>query len=293
MSQSPGLTHALAIQAFNKADSIIATLDSVARCDDADQCDLFIVQDSWVGSKRTEIYSQAHTDTATAIEAWLTANRSHFRSTSFTQLDRNHGPYATGRRVIDWAFETSEFVIFAEDDVMFEQDAIRWFERVFVHPGFQRADVWAAAGESKFFDARRHVPSPDDIERALDVARRQNLMDRFVYFGFLPSSCFATGRSKWKEFGETRGLANGDRDVNRRCRAEGKVSLWPTIARCRDMGMHHPLGFSVSWRGANHPVFKNNYVVSGMLGPASDELSELADGETAALFDEFIQRWST
>jgi hypothetical protein len=95
---------------------------------------------------------------------------------------------------------------FSEDDIIFEKDAVNWFERVLAHPMFLRRQVWAIAGESKFFDASWHVPSFADISRALEVARTQRLMDRFVYFDFLPSSCFATIHAKWAEFGKTRAL---------------------------------------------------------------------------------------
>ena len=289
MARDCGLKGTLAVQAFNKADSIVATLESIARCDGSQKYDLVLLPDGCVGSKRIEIYSAARTDTNRAIEAWLDTNRTRFRSAFFKQLDRNHGPCEVARRVIDWAFETGDFVIFSEDDLIFEKDAIRWFEKVLTHPGFLRSEVWSAAAESKFFDAKRHVPSSADIARALEVARRQKLINRFVYFGFVPSSCFATTNVKWKEFGNTRGLAKGDRDVNLRCRDEAKVCLWPVVARCRDVGMHHPLGHSVRCRGTNHSVFKNNYVLSGMLESGSADLTELGDGEKATLFDESMQ----
>ncbi len=280
----------IAIQAFSKADTILATLNSVVRCRGSENYDLLILQDGCFGSKRTEKYREARADTTRAIEAWAVANCQHFLSLSFQQADQNHGPYAIAERVINKAFETSKSVIFSEDDVIFEEDAIQWFERALSHPGFLHPAVWAVAGEAKFFDAKRHAPSPKEIRRALDVARSKRLIDRFVYYDFLPSSCFATTRHKWAEFGKTRGAPNGDRDVNLRCRAEGKVCLWPVVARCRDIGMHHPLGYTVRWTGANHATTKNSYVVSGMLQNASVELIELVEGREA-LRDEFIRRW--
>jgi hypothetical protein len=103
------------------------------------------------------------------------------------------------------ALETSESVIFSEDDVVFEYDALEWFERALAHPMFLRPNVWAIAGESRFFDAYRHILLDGDVHRALEVAHTKNLIERFVYLDFLPSSCFATTREKWAEFGDTRG----------------------------------------------------------------------------------------
>jgi hypothetical protein len=261
---------AIAVQAFNKADTIVATLESVAKCRGSQNYNLIILQDGWLGSKHAQKDCEAQSKTYGAIESWVKDHRNHFRSVLFRQLERNYGAYSVAERLITHGFEKSAFVIFSEDDVIFEEDAIRWFERVRVHPGFLRSEVWAVAGESKFFDSQRRVPSSEEIEQALEVAQREKLVDRFIYYDFLPSSCFATTREKWAEFGRTRGAPNGDRDVNLRCRAERKLCLWPAVARCRDTGMHHPHGLSVRYRGPDHLGFKNTYIVSGILDQTSE-----------------------
>lgn len=267
----------IAVQAFNKADTIIVTLDSVAKCRRSQNYDLLILQDGYVGSKKAEQYCEAQRETNRAIECWVNGHHNHFRSVLFRQLDRNCGAYSVAERLINCALEKGPFAIFSEDDVVFEQDALEWFERASIHPGFLRSDVWAVAGESKFFESESRVPTSEEINQALEVAERERLVDRFVYYNFLPSSCFAITREKWAEFGKTRGAPNGDRDVNLRCRAEGKFCLWPVVARCRDVGMHHPFGLSVRFRGPNHLVFKNTYIASGMLDRARElDLIELS-----------------
>ena len=86
-------------------------------------------------------------------------------------------------------------------------------------------------------------------------------------------------------------IVAGDRAVVDRCLAEAKVCFWPIIARCRDTGMHHPLGYSVRWRGSDHTTFKNSYVVSGMLKSAAGDLSELTNSQKDALLNEFTRAW--
>jgi hypothetical protein len=280
----------IAVQAFSKAERIIRTLNSIAESRGSNKYNLLILQDGCAGSQQTEKYREVHAKTTSAIESWTSTNRHAFQSVCFQRSHRNCGPYSTAQQLIDWAFETSESVIFSEDDIIFEKDALEWFERALAHPMFLRPQVWAVAGESKFFDASRHVPSAADICYALEVARAQRLIDRFVYFDFLPSSCFATIPDKWADFGKTRGAANGDWEVIRRCRAEGKLCLWPVVARCRDVGMHDPLGWSVRWRGADHSAFKNSYITSGMLEDGSRHLSELV-AEKEALLNEFTRLW--
>jgi hypothetical protein len=282
---------AIAIQAFNKAESVLRTLNSIAEARGSNNYDLFILQDGCSGSNQTEKYSAAWAETSHALESWISGNRDHFAAIHFESSDQNNGPYQTAERLIAWALETSKSVIFSEDDLIFECDAMEWFERALIHPMFLQPEVWAIAGESRFFDSYRHVPSNTDIRRALEVAHTENLIDRFVYLDFLPSSCFATNRDKWAEFGNTRGTIRGDRAVVDRCLAEGKVCFWPVIGRCRDTGMHHPLGYSVRWKGLQHTAFKNSYVVSGMLESAAGDLTELSTTQKDALLSEFTRRW--
>jgi hypothetical protein len=281
----------IAVQAFNKAESVLCTLDSIARSRGSNSHDLFILQDGCSGSNKIEKYRSAWAETNQALKSWISRHRDHFASVRFKSSDQNSGPYQTAEWLVSWALETSTSVIFSEDDVIFECDALEWFERALAHPMFLRPNVWAIAGESRFFDSYRHVPSNTDVRRALEVAQTQNLIDRFVYLDFLPSSCFATTRDKWAEFGNTRGTTRGDRAVVDRCLAEGKVCFWPVIARCRDTGMHHPLGYSVRWKGLNHTRFKSSYVVSGMLKSTARDLTELSTGQKGALFGEFTRLW--
>jgi hypothetical protein len=282
---------AIAIQAFNKADSILRTLDSIARSRGSDKYHLLILQDACSGSAEIEKYRLAWAQTTQAVEAWISTNKDHFVSVRFDRSKENNGPYRTAERLISRALESSDSVIFSEDDVIFERDAMEWFERALTHPMFLRPNVWAVAGESRFFDSYRHSPSDTDVVRALELAESQNLIDKFVYLDFLPSSCFATTRDKWAEFGDTRGTIRGDRAVVDRCLAEGKVCFWPVIARCRDTGMHHPLGYSVRWKGLHHSRFKNSYVVSGMLKSAAGDLTELSTSQKDALLSEFTRLW--
>jgi len=282
---------AIAIQAFNKADSILGTLDSIARAGGPDGYDLFVLQDGCSGSNQIEKYRAAWAKTNQALKSWISNNRGHFASVQFESSDINNGPYQTAQRLITWALKTSNSVIFSEDDLIFERDALEWFETALAHPMFLRPNVWAIAGESRFFDSYRHTVSDSDLSRALDLAEEDNLIEKFVYLDFVPSSCFATTREKWMEFGDTRGTTRGDRAVVDRCLAEGKLCFWPVIARCRDIGMHHPLGFSVRWKGLDHAKFKNTYIVSGMLKPAEWNLTELNSSQKDALLNKFTRSW--
>ncbi len=285
------MARAIAIQAFNKPDTVVGTLDSIARARGSNGYKLFILQDGCSGSKQTEKYRAAWIETTQALKSWISSKKDHFASINFESSDQNNGPYQTAERLVTTALNTSDSVIFSEDDLIFESDALEWFERALTHPMFLRSNVWAIAGESRFFDSYRHRPSDTDISSAVELAETSDLIDKFVYLDFVPSSCFATTRDKWAEFGNTRGMTRGDRAVVDRCLAEGKVCFWPVIGRCRDQGMHHPLGYSVRWKGINHAAFKNSYVVSGMLKSGAGDLAELPASQKDALLNEFTRSW--
>lgn len=132
----------IAVQSFNKAERVVRTLDSIAESRGSNSYNLLILEDGCVGSQQTEKYREAHAKTAAAIESWISTNRHCFPSVYFDRSDRNCGPYSTAERLIDRAFEMGDSVIFSEDDIIFEKDAVEWFERVLAHPMFLRPQVW-------------------------------------------------------------------------------------------------------------------------------------------------------
>jgi hypothetical protein len=55
--------------------------------------------------------------------------------------------------------------------------------------------------------------------------------------------------------------------------------------------MHHPVGYSVRWKGLHHIGFKNSYIVSGMLKPATGDPIPLNSCQKHALLHEFTRHW--
>jgi hypothetical protein len=74
----------------------------------------------------------------------------HFASVSFDRVHQNNGPYQTAERLINQALEKSNSVIFCEADVVFQRDAMEWFERALAHLMFLRENVWSVAGGWRF-----------------------------------------------------------------------------------------------------------------------------------------------
>ncbi|MRX50725.1 hypothetical protein GI374_09760 [Paracoccus sp. S-4012] len=261
----------VAVQYFVKHDTTLATLETVRRMAGGRGISLLLMQDGIEGARREDERRGVHAECGAAVEDWCATHAAAFARIKHRRLPRNHGTCGTAREIIDAALDLGDWVLFAEDDVLFCDSALDWFVTAVNSDVFAREEVWAVAGESKAFDARGAAVDPDRREADRTRAEALGLVSRYVLFDFLPSSCFATTRAKWAEFGETRGLPNGVRDLNLRCRAEAQRSLWPVIARCRDEGMHHPLGYSMMMRKGDAAAIagKSVYLTADDLEPGA------------------------
>jgi hypothetical protein len=267
----------IAVQTFNKFDTALETLDSIANCRDANNFGLIIVQDGLEGNRLMGKYIKEHEVTKTAVSEWINQNQQKFRFLNFYPETQGRGTAGTARFLVDKAFEAAENVIFSEDDVIFEPDALDWFLRMLCHDGFLRDDVWGIAGESKYFDLKGEIATDEQRRAAYSFASKRNLLDKFSYMHLLPSSCFATNRIKWAEFGHTRGEGHGPRKVVERCQNEGKQVIWPIIARCADIGMHHEIGYSMTLKKSKEKIpGKSSYITSGIFGTTDLQFKEIS-----------------
>lgn len=278
----------IALQYFVKQDTTLAALETIRHMAGGQGVTLLLLQDGIKGARRAEEWAELHDACAARVSEWVDASRDSFLQIIHQRQPHNLGTCATTRTIIDAGFELGNWVLFAEDDVLFCDAALDWFVPMINSDVFASDDVWAVAGESKAFDARGRSVAPARVEADRLRANSFGLMSCYVLFNFLPSSCFATTRAKWAEFGKTRGQPNGDRDVNLRCRTEGRRSLWPVIARCRDEGMHHPLGYSMMVREGDASVVagKAVYLTADDLDPVNSGFRPL-DTNLNGLFVEW------
>lgn len=278
----------IAVQTFNKFDTAIETLESISRCKNSKSFGLVIVQDGLEGNRLMGKYAKEHEDTKKAVYEWINCNQDNFNFLNFYPETQGRGTAGTARFLIDKALEAAENVIFTEDDVIFESDALDWFLSMLHQDSFLRDDVWGIAGESKYFDLKGEIASDEQRRSAFSFALEKNLLDKFSYMHLMPSSCFATNRSKWAEFGHTRGEGHGPRKVVERCRNEGKRIIWPIIARCADIGMYHEIGYSMTLKKSKDKIpGKSSYITSGIFGSKNlqfDEISLDDQRESKAFF---------
>ena len=257
---------ALVIQCFVKPDTLDGLCQSLLGCAGTEDVDLIFWSDSPVGSQSENRFERLNEEVRAVVAAFTAAHADRFASVSFHCNDTNLGTCKTCQSALDHAFSDHAFAIFAEDDAIFAKDALCWFQGVRGLGLLDEPENWAIAGEAIFFNAREQSLPAGHADAMLAMAHELRLQDFYIPHQFIPSTCFATTRQRWAEFGATRGQPLGDEDVCARCQAEGRYGLFPMVPRVKDVGMLHDNGYSVmihTKEGVRE--IKNTYVMSGDL----------------------------
>ena len=268
---------ALIIQCFIKADTLRDTCQSLLQCDLIEDLDLIFWSDSPSNSRNEGRYTHLAAEVASFLDEFCQLWGSRFKSVSRHVNETNYGTCKTCELALNFAFASWPFVIFVEDDVIFARDAIAWFDEMRRQEVLNEDQNWAIAGESIFFNAREQT-IPDEWPAAMrKLAIEERLNVAYVTNKFIPSTCFATTREKWAEFGQTRGQPLGDGDVCKRCQEEERYAIFPVVPRVKDVGMLHDNGYSVSIHSKSGvSEVKNTYLMSDeLIGPDQPGLHEM------------------
>ena len=239
------MKNCIVVQAFVKLDTLRDLCGSLLKCQKIDEFNLVFWLDNPIGSRKEAEFQQKFALVKDFVEDFAKCNAAKFKSIETILNDTNLGTCKTCQVSIDYAMSKYDFVVFTEDDTIMSADTLVWFLAASGTDDFRSSRVWAIAGESIFFDGQSVQVSDEWVARAKLFAEARNLYNCYIELNFLPSTCFATTRSKWNEFSETRGLPCGDVDVCDRCRDEHKYAIFPIIARVKDVGMQHSDGYSV------------------------------------------------
>jgi FkbM family methyltransferase len=239
-------TIAVVIQCFVKTDTLKQALEALLGCERSEDVDLILWHDGIVGSRREHELTKSWEAVADYLKSFTQDNTNNFRSIEIHRNNRNLGTCKTCQIAMDHGFRYHDFVVFAEDDVIFSRDALIWFSELREAGMLDQEHIWAIAGESIYFDARHKTIDQTFIDRVRAAASEEQLVDKYTPMQFIPSSSFATSGRRWAEFGETRGQPLGDEDVCERCRNENRYCLFPIVPRAKDIGMLHDLGYSVT-----------------------------------------------
>jgi hypothetical protein len=260
------------VQTFIKTDTLKELFASLLNCFLIEHVRLILWCDNPKGSRKEAEHSLLQPKVMRLLREFSACSGKAFRSVEIHENSQNFGTCKTCEIAFDYAFIDSDFVIFVEDDVIFARDALAWFLGIRDSGILRKELYWAVAGESIFFDARNNKVQSALINEAIEIATTQDLVDQYTFHKFVPSTCFATTREKWQEFGKTRGQPTGDVDVCRRCEIEDKFCIFPIIPRVKDTGMLHDLGYSVMLHSKQGVVEHNKqtYLLSDMISRTMD-----------------------
>jgi hypothetical protein len=250
----------MAVLAFAKIDTLAALTESLLRCDLVSELHLVLHQDSPDGSRFAHSHGKAARRVEKFLERFAKRHASDFASITLGRNKRNLGPCRSSVRVIDRAFDRGDFVIFAEDDCVFTQDALRWFAYA-RDELIGRDEVAAIAAESMYYRAAGRSLSPGEHAALRIETDRRGLAGAYYHRNWVPSNCFAVDRAGWQEFGQIRDHAHGDVLLGHYFRDNGLACAEPVVPRMADIGMTHPLGYSVAHHGVDNLALKRSIVL--------------------------------
>jgi hypothetical protein len=262
----PNTVDALVVTPFVKLDTLVRLCASLLKCEGIRSKKLIFLQDSPVGIRleqaraKEEEYLWQADRVQTFLNLFKELHSSSFLEIQVLSNERNLGPYKTCQIALDYAFESADFAIFAEDDTIFSSDAMYWFD--FCHSNLLGHDsVWAIAGESIFFDSRTSTATAEQVGRLRRIADSQGLVNKYTAMDWVAPTCFAMTREAWITFGPIRGQTCGDIALNEFFKKHELRCVFPVMPRVKDIGMLHPDGFSVAVHGEDLVQGENKNVL--------------------------------
>jgi tetratricopeptide (TPR) repeat protein len=254
--------YALAVQCFNKSDTLDKVFASLVECRGAREYSLVILQDSAQDSKKPEIYGVAAEEVKAVIGKWIPKLMSTFESVELLENPVNKGTAPSCRRLLDRVADRFDGFLFIEDDCLLTKDALEWASYHLEH-SISTTNYWVGTCESIFFNSGRLVPTPSQIETLTACARKPNFRASYVGLDFVPSTCFFTTKDIWRIIANVRSFTRGPDSLNQLVKPMGIKTIAPVVPRASDIGMLHELGYSVAMLGKdNVKEIKQTYVLS-------------------------------
>lgn len=191
------------------------------------------------------------------------------------QNEENLGTAKTCYTAITYAFsELGEYVIFTEDDTIFSKDALIYFNFFYQNNYFKNLELWSIVGESPFFDSKGQIFSKAQIEEIKKKTNPEELGKFYSKINWVNSTQFSLTKEVWNHYGEVRGRKMGAIEFGELCIAKGGHSIYPIIARVKDVGMEATDGYSFYHHGKNVSELKNTYISSDDLNFVNQEFEE-------------------
>lgn len=286
----------LAIQTFNKNDTLEGLFESLLNCDDAEYFSPVILQDSWKGSKREDEFKVGSDKVKSVIHNYLPKLIEKFGIVEVLENQQNMGTAPSCVKLLNHVTERYPSFVFFEDDCILYKDTLKWSKFALTNLIGEYGPHFASC-ESVFFDYGRNSPPNDaQLNKLKDIAAK--LVDKYCRLKFVPSTNFMTTSKLWQRYSSLRCLPRGPESLNQYYSSVGGTCIFPIVARTSDIGMEHELGFSTTSLGkGNVKEIKNSYINSGMYDDVNVyienvEHQDLIYSATSNLVDEHIQKLS-
>lgn len=279
--------HAIAVQCFNKADTLRNLLQSLRACIGAERFALVVLQDSPKGSKKEAVYTPAAAEVMAVLAEELPALTEVFDTVEIFRNPENMGTAPTCRRLLDRVAARYDGFIFLEDDCILSRDALLWTEYHLAHT-IGRGTAWFAACESVFFDSKTVKVPEAQLARLRRIAARPDLRHAYFEIHHVPSSCFITTAAIWADCAGFRSFPRGPLSLNHYLEASGARTLMPIVPRASDTGMLHEMGYSVAMLGDRVHQFKTTYCLSE-LEDLPEDAPRLFEGGIGHLFSATVE----
>lgn len=254
---------AIAIQTFNKADTLKGLLDSLLKCDN---CELFtpiILQDSWIDSKKPEVFRKGYEDVQNLLEQYFPRLIKKFGAIELLINERNLGTAPSCVKLLNHISDKYESFIFFEDDCILFKDTLVWAKYALDNLIEPYGSHFATC-ESVFFDfGKKQAPTNDQTTKLRTIG--EHLNSYYCSLNFVPSTNFLTRSEIWRHYSNLRCLPRGPESLNAYFKEISGKCIFPIVPRTIDIGMEHEMGYSTTNLGkGNVKEIKNSFVNSGL-----------------------------
>lgn len=253
----------IVIQCFSKPDSLQQTFDALLDCEGKENFDILIIQDA--PPIEDEIRIRSCQFVKNIISKYFPKLSNAFGGVQIVNNIENTGTGPTCRKALDIVCKQYKSFLFIEDDCILTRDGLIW-ANYHLENSISPQSYWFAALESYLFDCREKELVPKIKERFEFL--ETNPIASGIYFPihYVTSTCFATTAEIWGMVSKVRSLPRGANALNAFVDTLPKPVLMPLVPRAHDIGMLHPLGYSVAMVGnQNVSEIKSPYLSSKRL----------------------------
>jgi hypothetical protein len=263
---------AIAIQTFNKADTLKGLLDSLLKCDDSEFFSPVILQDSWKKSKKPEVFKEGFDNVQNLIEQYFPLLVDKFGSIELLVNEQNLGTAPSCVKLLNHVSKKHTSFIFFEDDCILFKDTLVWAKYA-IENLIDPYDAHFATCESVFFDfGKKQAPTDEQVTKLKAIG--EHLNSHYCSLNFVPSTNFLTKSEIWHHYSDLRCLPRGPESLNAFYKETSGKCIFPFVPRTVDIGMEHEMGYSTTNLGkGNVKEIKNSFINSGLF-PTPLDFSE-------------------